>query len=252
MDYCLNLKDFFKRNNKVALAYSGGTDSTFLLYAAKKYGATCQPFYLKSSFQPAFELKEAKEHCRLLALKLKIIEVDILSHKEIAANPPERCYLCKKLMFTRLLAAAKAEGFSLIIDGTNASDQEDERPGMRALEELSIRSPLRECGLTKEKVRLYSKKMGLSTWNKPPYACLATRFPAGKVITKDELLAVEQGEAFLKSLGFTNLRLRLFHGVARLQLPKKELALAIKNREAILGGLKEFFPTVLLDLEPRD
>ncbi len=247
----MNLKDFFKDNQKVALAYSGGTDSTFLLYAAQKYGSNCQPFYLKTPFQPAFELGEAMEHCRRLGLNLKIIELDILADKDIVANPPERCYLCKKIMFTALCAKAKKDGFSLIIDGTNASDSQDERPGMRALKELNIRSPLRECGITKEKVRALSKKMGLSTWNKASYACLATRFPPGSAISAERLKAVEKGEEFLKSLGFSDLRLRLFHGAARLQLPKKELAPAIKNREAILSGLKELFPAVLLDLEPR-
>ena len=180
-----------------------------------------------------------------------MIEVDILTHKDIAANPADRCYYCKKLLFSNLLAAAQKDGFYLLIDGTNASDNAAIRPGMRALKELNIRSPLRECNISKEKVRMLSKKMGLSTWNKAPYACLATRFPTETVITKEGLLAIEKGEEFLKNLGFSNLRLRFFHGAARLQLPKKELARAIKNREAILNGLAEFFPIVLLDLTPR-
>ena len=138
-----------------------------------------------------------------------------------------------------------------MIDGTNASDDAADRPGMRALEELSVRSPLRECGLTKGEVRRLSKEAGLFTWDKPAYACLATRIPAGEEITREKLQKTEAAESLLFSLGFSDFRVRLLGGRAMIQLPEGQLPLLLERRGQVLDGLKGKYSAVLLDLEPR-
>ena len=176
----MDLADFFRENHKAALAFSGGVDSAYLLYAAKEAGADVRAYYVKSAFQPQFELEDAKRLAGQLAADLRILETDVLADETVAANPPDRCYHCKRLLFTTIAEAAKQDGYRVLLDGTNASDEESDRPGMRALKELSVRSPLRECGLTKEEIRRLSKAAGLFTWDKPAYACLATRIPPGE------------------------------------------------------------------------
>ena len=181
----MELNDFFKENPRAALAFSGGTDSAYLLYMALKCGAQVRPYYVKTPFQPRFELDDALRLARELGTELTVIEYDILDDGLIAANPADRCYHCKKKLFGLLLRERAAnDGFPLIIDGTNASDEAGERPGMRALCELGVRSPLRECGLTKTEIRARSRTAGLFTWDKPAYACLATRVPAGRRIDR--------------------------------------------------------------------
>ena len=170
----MELNDFFKENPRAALAFSGGTDSAYLLYMALKCGAQVRPYYVKTPFQPRFELDDALRLARELGTELTVIEYDILDDGLIAANPADRCYHCKKKLFGLLLRERAAnDGFPLIIDGTNASDEAGERPGMRALCELGVRSPLRECGLAKTEIRARSRTAGLFTWDKPAYACLA-------------------------------------------------------------------------------
>ena len=139
----------------------------------------------------------------------------------------------------------------MLLDGTNASDDFSDRPGMQAIRELQVRSPLRECGLTKTEIRRLSKEEGLFTWNKPSYACLATRIPAGTVLTEPELQKIEKAEDKLFSLGFTDFRIRLFHGAARIQLPAEQMAKMTEIREEIYRELKPYFKAVLLDLETR-
>lgn len=151
-----------------------------------------------------------------------------------------------------ILQAARQDGFVLLLDGTNASDPESSRPGMRALRELEVRSPLRECGLTKREVRRLSQEAGLFTWNKPAYACLATRIPAGRPITAQALARTEAGEAFLASLGLSDLRIRLLEDYARIQVPAAQLPAVLANREKITSELKRYYTGVLLDLEARD
>ena len=146
---------------------------------------------------------------------------------------------------------ALQDGYSVLLDGTNASDDAGDRPGMRALGELSVRSPLRECGLTKAQVRALSKEAGLFTWNKPAYACLATRVPTGERITPEALARVEGAEDALFRLGYGDLRVRLYHGAARLQLPSQQLERAIREREQLREALRPWFGTVLLDLQER-
>lgn len=246
-----NLEKFFIKNKKVALGFSGGVDSAYLLYAGIKSGADIKAYYIKSYFQPSFELEDAKRLVKDLGANMEIIELDVLSNDNIKNNPKDRCYYCKERIFSTLIAKAQEDGYSLIIDGTNASDEYEDRPGMKALKELSVCSPLREVGLTKDKIRKLSKEAGLFTWNKAAYACLATRIPTNETITKDLLKAVEGAEGELFSLGFSNFRIRVFNKAARVQVDGSELMNFIENREIVLEKLKKYFSIVLLDLEVR-
>ena len=247
----MELRDFFQECPKVALGFSGGVDSAYLLYAALDHGAQVRPYFIKTAFQPQFELEDARRLCAQLGVELTVVELDVLQIPGVAENPPDRCYHCKRALFGRLRQQAQADGYTVLIDGTNASDDAGDRPGMRALGELSVRSPLRECGITKAQVRALSKEAGLFTWDKPAYACLATRVPTGEAITPETLRKVEAAEEALFSLGYSDLRVRVFHGAARLQLPGQQLEQAAKEREAILQALTPWFDTVLLDLKER-
>ena len=247
----MTLKEFFKANPKAALAFSGGTDSAYLLWAAVQAGAAVQPYFVRSAFQPRFELKDAERLCAQLGLRLRVLDCDVLARPEIAANPPDRCYACKRALFSRLLAAAAEEGYSLAIDGTNASDPEDDRPGMKALRELGVRSPLREAGLSKCDVRRLSAQAGLFTADKPSYACLATRIPSGTAITPAMLETVEQAEGLLAGRGYRNFRVRLRPWGALLQFDESQHADAEKDMENIRGLLGGMFHELRLDPKPR-
>ena len=154
-------------------------------------------------------------------------------------------------MLTTIRDAAVADGFTLLCDGTNASDAVADRPGMRALRELSVHSPLRECGLTKDTIRALSRDAGLFTWDKPAYACLATRIPTGTPVTAEALRITERGEGYLLSLGLRDFRIRFLHGAARLQVPEAQLPLVLAHREEIVRELKRNYSAVMLDLEVR-
>ncbi|MDE6015336.1 MAG: ATP-dependent sacrificial sulfur transferase LarE [Acetatifactor sp.] len=247
----MDLATFFKENPKAAIAFSGGVDSAYLLYAASKYGIQTKAYYVKTAFQPQFELEDARLIADELHIDMAVIEEDILKQEQIMINSPERCYFCKKRLFSLIMQAAKDDGFSLLLDGTNASDDVSDRPGMKALKELSVRSPLRECGLTKEVIRSLSKEAGLFTWNKPAYACLATRIPAGTVITAEKLSNTEKAEDYLHKLGFTDFRVRLYADCAKIQVPENQLDKILRHRVLILQELKKYYSDVLLDLEVR-
>ena len=247
----MELRDFFQECPKVALGFSGGVDSAYLLYAALDHGAQVRPYFIKTAFQPQFELEDARRLCAQLGVELTVLELDVLQIPGVAENPPDRCYHCKRALFGRLRQQAQADGYTVLIDGTNASDDAGDRPGMRALGELSVRSPLRECGITKAQVRALSQEAGLFTWDKPAYACLATRVPTREAITPETLRKVEAAEEALFSLGYSDLRVRVFHGAARMQLPGQQLERAAKERERILQALAPWFDTVLLDLKER-
>ena len=143
----MDLQQFFKENPRVAIAFSGGVDSSYLLYAALRYGARVRAYYVNSAFQPRFELEDARRLAEELGADWEVLEGDPLADPQVAENPPNRCYFCKRMIFGRIAEAARRDGFSLLLDGTNASDDEGDRPGMQALRELEVRSPLRECGL---------------------------------------------------------------------------------------------------------
>lgn len=247
----MDLQGFFAQWPKAALGFSGGVDSAYLLYEAHRLGAQVQPYFVKTAFQPAFELEDAQRLCRQLGVRLKVIEVDILSVDAVRQNPPDRCYHCKTALFGALRAQAQADGYTLLIDGTNASDDAGDRPGMRALGELSVRSPLRECGVTKDEVRRLSQAAGLFTWDKPAYACLATRVPTGQPLDRGTLHHIERAEDALSALGFTDFRVRVFHGAARLQFPASQLEGALRRREEVMAAVGPCFTPVLLDLQSR-
>ena len=246
----MTLSDFFRGHPKAALAFSGGADSALLLWAAREYGCAVTAYYGKTAFQPEFEYRDALRLARELEAPMVTVEADILSVPGAAANGPERCYHCKRALFTRLWEAARRDGHTLLLDGTNASDDAGDRPGMRALRELEVRSPLRECGLTKAEVRRLSREAGLFTWDKPAYACLATRIPTGTPIVREDLEKVEGAENALHALGFRDFRVRIFHGAARLQVPEEQMPLVLERREEILAALGDF-DGVLLDLKGR-
>ena len=247
----MTLEQFFQENPRCALGFSGGVDSAYLLYAGVKAGADIRPYFIKTAFQPAFELADARKLAAGLGVEVTVLELDALADPRVAANPADRCYYCKRNLFRALKERAIADGYPVLLDGTNASDQADDRPGMRALAELSVRSPLRECGLTKADVRARSRAAGLFTWDKPAYACLATRVPAGEAITADLLARVEGAEDALFRLGYTDFRVRVFHSAARLQLPRGQMERAAREAEDIQAALKPYFTPILLDLEGR-
>ena len=247
----MTLEKFFRENPRAAVAFSGGVDSAYLLWAARQCGADIRAYYVKTQFQPAFELADAQRLAQEIGVPMTVLRQDVLASEAVAQNPADRCYYCKQGIFTGILQAAAADGYTLVLDGTNASDDADDRPGMRALRELRVRSPLRECGLSKDEIRARSRQAGLFTWNKPAYACLATRIPTGQRITAELLGKIERAEDFLFSLGFTDFRVRILSGCARLQLPAEQMDQAIRQRSAILQELGPLFDGVLLDLKER-
>ena len=247
----MDLKTFFTQNPRAALAFSGGVDSSYLLYAAKQYGCDVHAYFIKSAFQPQFELDDARRLAEQLNVPFTVAEFDALENPQVAANDALRCYYCKTTLFTQLRKLAAQDGCTFLMDGTNASDSFEGRPGMRALQELDVRSPLRECGLTKDDIRRLSREAGLFTSEKPSYACLATRIPTGTAITEDMLKKVEQGENAMFAMGFTDFRIRLSHGTAKIQLPENQFSMAIEKKNELNQALSPYFDGVLLDLTPR-
>ncbi len=247
----MTLQEFFQEEPRAAVAFSGGVDSAFLLWAAAHYGCDVRAYYVKTAFQPQFELEDARRLAEELSIPMTVVEADILAVPEAAANGPRRCYYCKRALFSLVREAAVGDGYTLLLDGTNASDDAGDRPGMQALRELAVRSPLRECGLTKAQVRELSRQAGLFTWNKPAYACLATRVPCGTPITAERLNRVEQAESALAAMGFRDFRVRLWNDGARIQLTEEQMDAAMAKRQEIIAALKPYFPAVLLDLEGR-
>ncbi len=243
----MELHQFFQEHGRLALAFSGGTDSALLLRLAHDAGAEVKPYFIKTAFQPDFELEDAALLCAELGIELEILELDILTCADVAENGARRCYFCKKALFTALLERAKADGFTTVIDGTNASDDAEDRPGMQALAELGVLSPLRLCGVTKDEVRRLSGELGLFTANKPSYACLATRIPTGETITEAMLETVEEAEGMLYTLGFSDLRVRLAGDTARVQLPVEQLLIGEIMKDTIRMALSPWFQDIVLE-----
>ena len=247
----MELRDFFQECPKVALGFSGGVDSAYLLYAALDHGAQVRPYFIKTAFQPQFELEDARRLCAQLGVELTVVELDVLQVPGVVENPPDRCYHCKRALFGRLRQQAQADGYTVLIDGTNASDDAGDRPGMRALRELGVRSPLRECGVTKADIRARARAAGIVLWDKPSYACLATRIPASTPITREDLQRVETGEALLMDLGYTDFRLRLRGDLALLQVRAEDMDRAAAELSELAQRLRPLFPRVVLDNVPR-
>ena len=246
------LEKFFHSNPEVAIAFSSGVDSSFLLHAALKYAKRAKAYMVKSSFQPQFELDDAIRLASELNAELQIINVNPLADEKVASNTRLRCYHCKRLIFTSILEQARKDGFHLLLDGTNASDDAGDRPGMLALQEFGVLSPLRDCGLTKAEIRQLSAEAGLSTWDKPSYSCLATRIPTGQPLDERLLQRTERTEIYLMSMGFRNFRIRTFGENAKIQITERQFPLLVQNRGKILEHLKRDYQAVLLDLETRN
>jgi len=248
----MDLQQFFSAHPKIAIAFSGGVDSSFLFYAAAKYAKEVHAYFVKGAFQPEFEMADAEKVAAFVGAPFTILHADVLADERVTANPANRCYYCKQNVFSTILEAARADGFTEICDGTNASDDASDRPGMKALQEMQVLSPLRLCGLTKAMIRQQSKAAGLFTWDKPSYACLATRIPTGQKITAENLARTEKAEGYLFSLGFSDFRIRTVGDVAKIQLPGSQFALLMAHRKEILQHLQGPYSAVTLDLEARD
>lgn len=247
----MELAEFFKVNNKAALAFSGGVDSAYLLFAAVRCGADIRPYFVKSQFQPEFEFDDAMRLAEQLSVPLTVIDMDVLSIPEVCRNQADRCYHCKRSIMSAIIRAARDDGYTLLLDGTNASDDTVDRPGMRAISELNVCSPLRECGLTKAAIRQLSKAAGLFTWDKPAYACLATRVAQGERLTQARLERVEKCESILYNLGFTDLRVRTRGNTALLQFTLDELPHAMSRQGEIFSLLSPYFDEIRIDEEGR-
>lgn len=245
------LSEFFEKHNRVALAFSGGVDSAYLMHEAVRCGVDVTAYYVRSQFQPDFEYDDAIRLADEIGCFMKVIDIDILSFDEIRSNPSNRCYHCKSKIFGAITESARADGYTVIIDGTNASDDYDDRPGMKALKELEILSPLRMAGLSKEDIRVESRKAGLWTYDKPSYSCLATRVKGGLELDEEILLKIERAEGILDKLGFRNYRVRTDGVNARLELTASDMLRAVDKRREIVGSFKEIFETVVMGLEER-
>ena len=245
------LRSWFAAHPRFVLAFSGGCDSAYLFYAAAACGADFAACYVKSAFQPAFELADARRLAQGLGREIDVIEMDVLADAQVRENPKDRCYFCKRRIFSAICERARALGHDLVIDGTNASDDASDRPGMRALRQLRVESPLRSCGITKAEVRALSKEAGLFTWNKPAYACLATRVPAGTPIDAGMLQRIERAEDALAKLGFSDFRARVAGGGVRLELTESDMAQLMARRAEVCAALERDFDGIALDLHPR-
>ena len=247
----MTIDEYFAVNRKTAIAFSGGVDSAYLLYAAAKAGADMKAYYVKSAFQPEFEFRDAVKLAEMIGCGLQVIDVDVLSDEKVTSNPQDRCYYCKQRIMSAIMQAAGNDGYDILCDGTNASDDADDRPGFKALGEYGIKSPLRECGLTKEDIRKASREAGLPTWNKPAYACLATRILTGEMITGEKLLVTEKAESILYDMGFRDFRVRMRGKNALVQVTESQIADAFAREEEIREALSDLYEYVNIDGSPR-
>ena len=237
----------------VAVAFSSGVDSTFLLYAAHDaLGDRAIAVTASSCSFPERELKEAIEYCRRLGVRHFIVKSEELKIEGFAHNPKNRCYLCKQELFERIIKVAGENGIREVAEGSNKDDNGDYRPGLMAISELSVKSPLRDLGFTKQEIRDLSEYLKLPTWNKQSFACLASRFPYGELISEEKLKMVDKAEQLLLDMGFHQLRVRIHGDVARIELMPEEFPrfMEEERRLTVYEKFKEYgFSYVALDLK---
>ncbi|MBR1865956.1 MAG: ATP-dependent sacrificial sulfur transferase LarE [Lachnospiraceae bacterium] len=247
------LKRYLKELNSVAVAFSSGVDSTFLLKVAHDVlGDNAIAVTAQSCSFPKRELEEARTFCAQEGIRHFICESEELEIEGFAQNPKNRCYLCKRELFEKMIALAKEQGVEYIVEGSNLDDNGDYRPGLQAVAELNVKSPLREAGLSKQEIRQLSKELGLPTWEKQSFACLSSRFVYGETITREKLAMVDKAEQLLLDLGFHQLRVRIHGTMARIELQPEEFDAFMKKeiREQVVKRLKEYgFSYVALDLQ---
>ena len=246
----IKLDSILRDLRSFAVAFSGGVDSSFLVYRAGKMKIRMIAVTIRTPYMPDREINEAKEFALSHGIDHKILTLDF--PEIIRHNPVERCYLCKKILFTKIAEFASENGYHCVVDGTNADDSGEIRPGLRALKELSVRSPLAEAGLTKNEIRELLLKEGIALWNKPALACLLTRIPYDTRVSDNMLRMIERAEDYLFEKGFPGTRVRLHGEVARIECLPGYLSKIVNNpeREQIVGHLKKLgFRFISLDLE---